>query len=70
VIGIAIGAGVVGLVYFVLSTFFSSVGWVFAFPISAVVLGLLVSGIAGIAFGIYPARKAGRKNPIDALRYE
>lgn len=69
VVGIAIGAGIVGLVYFVLSTFFS-IGWVFAFPISAVVLGLAVSGMAGIAFGIYPARQAARKNPIDALRYE
>ena len=70
VIGIAIGAGIVGLVYFVLSTFFPSIGWVFSFPFSAVVLGLAVSGISGIVFGIYPARKAGRKNPIDALRYE
>ena len=69
-IGIIIGASIVGLVYFVLTTFFASVGWVFAFPISAVILGLAVSGIAGIAFGIYPARKAGKKNPIDALRYE
>ncbi len=70
VIGILAGAGVVSLVYFVLTTFFSSFGWVFAFPLSAVILGLAVSGIAGIAFGIYPARQAGRKNPIDALRYE
>jgi putative ABC transport system permease protein len=70
VIGIAFGAGVVGLVYFVLTTFFSSIGWVFAFPISAVILGLMVSGVAGMAFGIYPARQAARKNPIDALRYE
>jgi len=69
IIGITVGAGVVGLVYFVLSTFFS-IGWVFAFPISAVVLGLTVSGISGIAFGIYPAYQAGKKNPIDALRYE
>ena len=69
VVGIAIGAGVVGLVYFVLATF-TTIGWVFAFPISAVILGLVVSGIAGIAFGIYPARQAARKNPIDALRYE
>ena len=68
-IGIATGAGVVGLVYFVLSTFFS-IGWVFAFPISSVILALAVSGIAGIAFGIYPAYQAGKKNPIDALRYE
>ena len=69
VIGIATGAGIVGLVYFVLTTFFS-IGWVFAFPISAVVLGLVVSGISGIVFGIYPAYQAGKKNPIDALRYE
>src|ERR1035437_8863762 len=69
VVGITLGAGVVGLVYFVLTTFFS-IGWVFAFPISAVILALIVSSIAGIIFGIYPARKAGKKNPIDALRYE
>ncbi|KKW43722.1 MAG: ABC transporter, membrane protein [Parcubacteria group bacterium GW2011_GWB1_57_6] len=70
IIGIALGAGVVGLAYFVLTTFFPSIGWVFAFPLSSVVLGLAVSGIAGIAFGLYPARQAARKNPIDALRYE
>ncbi len=68
-IGIAMGAGIVGIVYLVLSTFFS-IGWVFAFPVSAVILGLAVSGISGIAFGIYPARQAAQKNPIDALRYE
>ena len=69
-VGIAIGAGFVGLIYFVLTTFFTSVGWVFAFPVSAVVLGLSVSTVAGVIFGIYPARQAGKKNPIDALRYE
>jgi putative ABC transport system permease protein len=69
VIGILLGAGVVGLIYIVLSHF-TSIGWVFAFPLSAVFLGLTVSGVAGIIFGIYPARKAGKKNPIDALRYE
>ena len=70
IVGIATGAGVVVLIYFIITTFFTSVGWVFAFPISAVILGLLVSGIAGMAFGIYPAYQAGKKNPIDALRYE
>ncbi|MEK7635391.1 MAG: ABC transporter permease [Patescibacteria group bacterium] len=69
IIGILVGAGIVGLIYFVLTTFFS-IGWIFAFPPLAVALGLLVSGISGIAFGIYPARQAARKNPIDALRYE
>jgi putative ABC transport system permease protein len=69
IIGIAFGAAIVGLVYFVLSNFFS-IGWIFAFPPSAVALGLAVSSISGIAFGIYPARQAALKNPIDALRYE
>jgi putative ABC transport system permease protein len=70
VVGIVFGAVVVGAVYFGINAFNPTLGWVFAFPLSSVILGLLVSGIAGIAFGIYPARQAGRKNPIDALRYE
>ena len=70
VIGILFGALVVGAVYFGINAFNPSLGWVFAFPPSAVLLGLAVSGISGIAFGIYPARQAGKKNPIDALRYE
>jgi putative ABC transport system permease protein len=70
IVGILFGALVVGAVYLGITTFNPGLGWVFAFPLSAVILGLAVSGVSGIAFGIYPARQAGRKNPIDALRYE
>ncbi|MGC9602261.1 MAG: ABC transporter permease [Minisyncoccia bacterium] len=69
VVGIATGGALVVLVYVILANF-TTIGWVFAFPLSAVILGLIVSGMAGIVFGIYPANQAARKNPIDALRYE
>ena len=69
-LGILIGAGAVGLVYLGVTTFNPALEWPFALPLSSVVLGIVVSGIAGVVFGIYPARKAGKKNPIEALRYE
>ncbi len=39
-------------------------------PYDWVIIGLVVCSIVGIVFGVYPAYKAAKLDPIDALRYE
>ena len=45
-------------------------GWPVAPSLSAVALSVAVSASIGVVFGFYPAWRASRLNPIDALRYE
>lgn len=58
--------------------FAAAIAWLFSqasgIPISlptwAIITALSVSGTVGIAFGVFPARKAARLDPIEALRTE
>jgi len=51
-----------------------TLAWAANWPIfvdySMVVLSFVVSGGVGVFFGYYPALKASRLDPIEALRYE
>ena len=54
---------------FVLSHFLG-INWGFAFPLQGALIGFGVAAMVGLVFGIYPARQASLKSPIEALRYE
>jgi putative ABC transport system permease protein len=68
-VGILLGTLLAWLISLVLSNYLG-LAWQFIFPTSAALLGLGVSAGVGLVFGLYPARQASKKSPIEALRYE
>jgi len=69
VIGIALGT-IFSFSASYLLTHFLGLAWIFAFPLNAALLGIGVSGLIGLVFGIYPAYRASKLSPTEALRYE
>ncbi|MDO8442800.1 MAG: ABC transporter permease [bacterium] len=69
IIGIALGLSLAFLISLILTNYLN-MAWAFSFPVLAIILGLGVSSIVGLGFGLYPARQASKKSPIEALRYE
>ena len=68
---IALG-GIIGVVLAV--TVVTAGGAAFGLPVvirpGIIILAVSFSAVVGIFFGIYPASKAAKADPIDALRYE
>lgn len=68
---LSVGGGLLGLILGYVIAFLISIVTPFAPFISWQILGVSVgtSVVIGILFGMYPAIKAARKNPIESLRY-
>ena len=64
VIGVLLGGGISLLVNLTIPTIPSSI------PLWSIILAVAVSMSVGLFFGIYPAIKAAKLDPVDALRYE
>jgi putative ABC transport system permease protein len=64
VIGVALSIGISKIVAWLFPALPAQV------PLWAVVTGLVVSIAVGLIFGVWPARKASRLDPIECLRYE
>ena len=74
---ITLFGGFIGILFGILLSFIAAViipklgyDWQFLVPFSSVIIGFFVSLVIGIVFGLYPAIKASRVSPMEALRYE
>jgi putative ABC transport system permease protein len=69
---ISITGGILGVLLGLLASKLITIflSWPTLVSESSIVLSFVVCAITGIFFGYYPAQKASRLDPIEALRYE
>jgi len=67
-IGLVLGVLISWLIALVISQL--GYDWQFIVSINSVFTALIVSGLVGLVFGLYPAIKASKLEPVEALRYE
>jgi putative ABC transport system permease protein len=71
-VALALIGGIAGTLVGALAIFglASALGWSMSLDTTALTLALGTSGLTGILFGFFPARRASRLDPIQALRHE
>lgn len=67
-IGIILGVAVSFLIAFIAQML--GYDWKFLLSFTSIIIAVLISIGIGIVFGIYPAKKASKISPMEALRYE
>jgi len=70
IVGFGLGAGASAGVTKIINSLISGPPWPVVVSFKAAVVAVLFSAAVGVFFGFYPARRASRLDPIDALRYE